>query len=103
MVDANRYFKILVRWLIEGSRGGSTRARILILLKEKPLNPNQIAKELNLNYRTVMHHLDVLEKNGLISKFRKGYGTPYILSDETINHWNLIKTSIDRALEVEEE
>ncbi len=98
MGDRDRYFKILVRWLIEGSRGGETRARILCIIKEKPLNPNQIAKELNLNYRTVIHHLKVLEENGLIRRFRSGYGTPYILSEEALNHWEVIKESIDIVL-----
>ncbi len=94
----DRRFKALVRWLIEGSRGGATRARILLLLKETPLNMNQLAQKLGLNYRTVMHHINVLERNGLIDRVGEGYGSPYILSREAEECWEVICESIVRVL-----
>jgi predicted transcriptional regulator len=36
------------------------------LLKE-PSNTNQLRKTLNLDFRTVKHHLEVLENNGLVT------------------------------------
>lgn len=84
--------------MIEGSRGGATRARILLLLKEAPLNMNQLAQRLGLNYRTVMHHINVLERNGLIDRIGEGYGSPYMLSREAEENWEVICESICRVL-----
>ena len=40
--------KRLLWFVFAGSRGGLNRLRIIAALKEKPLNTNQLAKELNL-------------------------------------------------------
>ena len=65
--DPRRFRAIL--WLIAGgTRGGPNRIRILNLLREKSQNAHQISKDLNLDHKTVKHHLDVLVKNSLIVK-----------------------------------
>ncbi|MGC8614868.1 MAG: hypothetical protein ACP5UU_03535 [Thermoprotei archaeon] len=48
-----------------------------------------MAKELNVNYRTVLHHLEILEKNGLIRSEGPKYGALYFVSDivETNSDW----------------
>jgi len=75
-----RPLKYLLGWLIAGTRGGLTRAKIIIALKETPQNANQLATRLKLDYRTIRHHLEVLEKNKLIVSAGEGYGTTYFLS-----------------------
>jgi len=75
-----RPLKYLLGWLIAGTRGGLTRAKIIITLKETPQNANQLATSLKLDYRTIRHHLEVLEKNKLIVSAGEGYGTTYFLS-----------------------
>jgi DNA-binding transcriptional ArsR family regulator len=70
----------LLGWLIAGTRGGLTRAKIIIALKETPQNANQLATSLKLDYRTIRHHLEVLEKNKLIVSAGEGYGITYFLS-----------------------
>jgi DNA-binding transcriptional ArsR family regulator len=50
------------------------------VLKETPQNANQLATSLKLDYRTIRHHLEVLEKNKLIVSVGEGYGTTYFLS-----------------------
>ncbi|MEM3623275.1 MAG: winged helix-turn-helix domain-containing protein [Candidatus Bathyarchaeia archaeon] len=75
-----RPIKYLLGWLIAGTRGGLTRAKIIIALKETPQNANQLATNLRLDYRTIRHHLEVLEKNKLIVSAGEGYGTTYFLS-----------------------
>jgi DNA-binding transcriptional ArsR family regulator len=75
-----RPLKYLLGWLIAGTRGGLTRAKIIIALKETPQNANQLAINLKLDYRTIRHHLEVLEKNKLIVSAGEGYGTTYFLS-----------------------
>ena len=51
------------------------------LINEMPANTNQISTCLNLNYKTVSHHLNVLIKNGLIiTEDKEIYGSTYFLS-----------------------
>lgn len=65
-------------WLIIASRGGETRAKILNMLISNPLNKNELSKRLNLNYRTITHHLNILKQNGLISEDDRYGGLVYL-------------------------
>jgi len=47
---------------------------------DEPKNANQLGKILEVDYRTVRHHLDILEKNGLITTVGERYGKMYFLS-----------------------
>ncbi len=78
----NRYLKHVLQWLIAGSRGGINRAKIIITINEEPMNANQLGESLGVDYRTVRHHLEILEKNGLITSMGKRYGKMYFLSQE---------------------
>ncbi len=80
MATSGKPLKYLLGWLIAGTRGGPTRARIISTLRESPQNANQLANLLDLDYRTIRHHLNVLEKNKLITTAGEGYGTTYFLS-----------------------
>jgi DNA-binding transcriptional ArsR family regulator len=80
MSTSGRPLKHLLGWLIAGTRGGATRARIIETLKETPQNANQLANLLGMDYRTIRHHLEVLEKNRLITSVGDRYGTTYFLS-----------------------
>lgn len=53
-----RAIKQLLWWLIAGSEGGYNRAQIIHVINEHPCNANQLAKELELDYKTIRHHLD---------------------------------------------
>ncbi len=75
-----RPLKYLLGWLLVGTKGGLTRARIIKALKETPQNANQLASRLKMDYRTIRHHLSVLEKNKLVTSVGEGYGTTYFLS-----------------------
>jgi len=80
MSASTRPLKYLLGWLIAGTRGGLTRAKIIKALKETPQNANQLARLLKMDYRTIRHHLEVLEKNKIITSVGEGYGTTYFLS-----------------------
>jgi DNA-binding transcriptional ArsR family regulator len=74
-------FKRLLWYLIGSTRGGINRARILELINSHPAKANQIAQELNLDDKTVIHHLDVLTQNGLVITDNKDkYGATYFLT-----------------------
>ena len=75
-----RPFKYILGWLIAGTRGGLTRAKMIQALKETPRNANQLANLLGMDYRTIRHHLEVLEKNRIITSAGEGYGMTYFLT-----------------------
>ena len=72
--------KRLMWFLFAGSRGGLSRLKIITTLKETPLNTNQLAKELSLDYKAIQHHIKVLEKNNMITKIGEKYGITYFIS-----------------------
>ena len=74
--DARR----LLWFIFAGSRGGLNRLKIISQLKKNPLNTNQLATELGLDYKAIQHHIRVLEKNNLITKVGEKYGVTYFIS-----------------------
>ena len=75
-----RSLKYLLGWLIAGTRGGPTRAKMITVLRETPQNANQLATLLQMDYKTMRHHLEVLEKNKIITSVGDRYGATYFLS-----------------------
>jgi len=69
-------------WIIAGTKGGITRAKIIIALKDRPLSANQLTELLGLDYKTVRHHLDLLVDNKLLTTAGKKYGLMYFISHE---------------------
>ena len=80
MAAGARPLKYLLGWLIAGTRGGLSRAKIIQALNETPQNANQLANLLGMDYRTIRHHLQVLQKNKIITSAGEGYGITYFLS-----------------------
>jgi len=70
----------LLWYLIGGTRGGGTRAKIIRALRERPSNLNQLANALGVQYRLVQHHIEVLKRNSLVTSKGEHYGMTYFLS-----------------------
>jgi len=68
--------------LLVGTKGGMNRARIIDELNNRPYNINQLAEKLGLDYKTVRHHIEVLENNNMVISTGKKYGALYFLSDK---------------------
>lgn len=78
-------------YVLSGTRGGPNRIRILQALSERPRNANQIAEALDLDYKTVRHHLDVLTDNGLVTSSGDEYGAVYLPTDRVEHHWETVE------------
>jgi DNA-binding transcriptional ArsR family regulator len=91
-----RSLKYLLGWLIAGTRGGASRAKIIETLKETPQNANQLANQLGMDYRTIRHHLKVLEKNKIITTAGEGYGTTYFLSPALEENYGVFEEIVNR-------
>jgi len=91
-----RSLRHLLGWLIAGTRGGPTRARIVEILKETPQNANHLATSMKLDYKTVRHHLTVLEKNRIISSIGDKYGATYFLSQMMEENYALFEEILNR-------
>ncbi|MFA5364354.1 MAG: winged helix-turn-helix domain-containing protein [Candidatus Bathyarchaeia archaeon] len=91
-----RALKYLLGWLIAGTRGGITRAKIIEVLKENPQNANQLANTIEMDYRTIRHHLKVLTKNRLVTSTGEGYGTTYFVAQELDEHYELFEEIVNK-------
>ena len=96
MASNTRSLKYLLGWLIAGTRGGATRAKIIETLKETPQNANQLATQLGMDYRTIRHHLKVLEKNKIVTIAGEGYGTTYFLSPVLEENYGVFEEIVNR-------
>lgn len=96
MSASNRPLKYLLGWLIAGTRGGVTRAKIIKVLKETPQNANQLANLLEMDYRTIRHHLKILSKNKIIISTGEGYGTTYFLSSQMEENYALFEEILNK-------
>lgn len=86
-----RSLKYLLGWLIAGTRGGPTRAKIIEALKESPQNANQLATLLKMDYKTMRHHLEVLEKNKMLTSVGDRYGATYFLSQMLEDNYSIFE------------
>lgn len=78
-------------YVLTGTRGGPNRVRILRAVDERPRNANQLAETLELDYSTVRHHLDVLQKHGILKKTGDNYGAVYSPTAGAEQNWDLIE------------
>ncbi len=75
------YAKRLLWFVFAGSRGGLNRLKLVSILRNTPLNANQLAKEMSLDYKAIQHHIRVLEKNNIVTKVGEKYNVTYFVSN----------------------
>jgi PAS domain S-box-containing protein len=78
---SNKQWKLMC-YLIKGTRGGKTRALILKHLAERSYNAHQLANVINMDYKTVRHHLEVLLENEMVTRSDCGYSSLYFISNK---------------------
>ena len=72
--------KRLLWFVFAGSRGGINRLRIISAIRGRPMNTNQLSRELGLDYKAIQHHIGVLKKNNLVESEGEKYGVAYFVS-----------------------
>ncbi|EMA37805.1 ArsR/SmtB family transcription factor [Halococcus hamelinensis] len=80
-----------------GTRGGENRARLLRALANRPRNPNQLADDLDLDYTTIRHHLDVLVENDVLRNSGDEYGAIYLPTDRARANWETVERIIEQV------
>ena len=94
------YAKRLLWFVFAGSKGGLNRIRLISAIRKTPFNANQLAKELGLDYKAIQHHVNVLEKNNLITKVGDKYGAALFIStflEVNIQTFDEIVTKLEKS------
>ncbi|WP_440989676.1 ArsR/SmtB family transcription factor [Haloarchaeobius baliensis] len=84
-------------YVMTGTRGGENRVRILRAIDERPRNANKLAEELDLDYKTVRHHLDVLMENDIVENSGDDYGAVYLPTEQARDHWDTVEQIIEQV------
>ncbi|SEM01665.1 ArsR/SmtB family transcription factor [Haloferax larsenii] len=84
-------------YVLTGTRGGENRVRILRTIDSQPQNANQLAEELDLDYKTVRHHLDVLMDNNVVQRSGDDYGAVYLPSGRCRTNWETVEKIIEQV------
>ena len=96
MITNDQPLKQLLGWLITGTKGGKTRAKIIKRVKSNPRNANQLATDLKVDYKTIRHHLTILEKNKLVIPVGTHYSTVYFLSQPMEENYSVFQDITDK-------
>jgi DNA-binding transcriptional ArsR family regulator len=78
-------------YVLTGTRGGPNRVRLLRAIDERPRNANRLAEDLDLDYKTVRHPMDVLVDNGMAEKSGDDYGAIYLPTGRVRHHWETVE------------
>jgi len=65
---------------VAGTRGGLVRLHILISIKKRPQNVNELAMALKMDYTTIQYHIRVLLKSNLITSPQEKYDNKFTLA-----------------------
>ena len=91
MATSARPLKYLLGWLIAGTRGGVSRAELIKTIHDTPQNANQLANTMKVDYKTVRYHLEVLEKNHIVTSVGEKYGATYFLTQTMEDNYGVFE------------
>lgn len=61
-IKVDKHMDKLFSSVFTGMSGRYTRLRIICSITEDPMNTREISKKLELDYKTIQHNIEVLEK-----------------------------------------
>lgn len=85
--------------LIVGRKGGETTTKIIDKILIKPSNINQLSKMLNLDYKTITYHIEIIHDLKYVEKEEFKNSTLYYPSKKLFNcldEYKLIKEFIKK-------
>lgn len=88
-------------YVLASSRGGHSRVRIVQALAERPRNANELATELDLDYTTVRHHLEVLCENNVVRRSADEYAAVYLFTERLEANWDTVEEIIETVTDPE--
>lgn len=71
--------------------------RIIHSLRDEPMNANQLSENLDLDYKTVRHHLELLEENDVVTAVGGNYGKTYFLTERMESNLDLLREISEKA------
>jgi len=80
-IKIDKYVNQIFSSVFTGMSGRYTRLRIICAITGDPLNSMELSKVLDLDYKTIQHNIEVLEKNNLVVRKGEGYGDMFFPSD----------------------
>jgi len=80
-IKIDKYVNQIFSSVFTGMSGRYTRLRIICAITGDPLNSMELSKVLGLDYKTIQHNIEVLEKNNLVVRKGEGYGDMFLPSD----------------------
>ena len=80
-IKVDKHMDELFSAVFTGMSGRYTRLRIICAITGDAMNTLEISKKLNLDYKTIQHSINVLEKNNFIIREGTGYGDIFFPSD----------------------
>ena len=61
------------------------------------MNANELADELDVGYKTIRHHLDLLVENDVLEVVGDGYGDMYFLTERMESNLDVLESIADSA------
>ena len=80
-IKVDKHMDKIFSSVFTGMSGRYTRLRIICAITGDPMNSMQLSKQLKLDYKTIQHNVEVLEKNNLIIRKGEGYGDMFFPSE----------------------
>ena len=73
------------------------RLKIIKSLMDGPKNANQLSLDINVNYRTIEHHIRVLMNSNLLAVQGEGYGRVYFPSANITKNFHTLEEILQKA------
>jgi len=96
-IKVDKHMNEIFSKVFTGMSGRYTRLRIICAITEDPMNTMEISKKLELDYKTIKHNIEVLEKNNLIIRKGEGYGDVFFPSDLTSSNLSTLYSVIRKV------
>lgn len=80
-IKVDKHMEGLFSSVFTGMSGRYTRLRIICAITGDSMNTLELSKKLNLDYKTIQHSINVLEKNNFVIREGTGYGDIFFPSD----------------------